>query len=112
MCNGLESDLNQSSMTQWKCSAVENVSTLTYLNNKHFHRQVCWLILTQYRQHTIKDRNSNIINNKMSRRVQCTRGFGGIFSQQFKRTGPYAGRWYACRTPKGEMNNEFGEIPV
>jgi len=42
------------------CSAVENILTLTYLNNKQFHTLVCRPILTQKRQHTIKDRNSII----------------------------------------------------
>jgi len=61
--NGLESVLNQSSFSNAMviCSAVENVLTLTYLNNEHIHTQVCRPILTQHSQHTIKDKNSNII---------------------------------------------------
>jgi len=49
-CNGLESVLSQSSLYNATkiYSAVEDVLTLTYLNNKHFHMQVCWPILTQH----------------------------------------------------------------
>jgi len=55
--NGLESVLSQSSLGNAReiCSTVENVLTLTYLNNKHFHMQVS--------QHTIKDRDSIIIRS-------------------------------------------------
>jgi len=50
--------LNQSSLGNAMeiCSAGENV-------NKHFHMQVFWAILTQHGQHTIKDRNSNILRS-------------------------------------------------
>jgi len=83
--NVSESVLNQSCLTilgnaKEICSAVENVLTLTNLTNKRFHKKVGRPILTQRRQHTIKDRNSSII----IRRVQCTGSAGGVFSQQFK----------------------------
>jgi len=63
--NGSESVLNQSSLGNVMeiCSAVESVLPLTYLNNKHFHTQVCWPILTQHGQQTIKDRNGNIMGS-------------------------------------------------
>jgi len=61
--NGLESVLSQSSLGNAKeiYSAVEHVLTLTYLNNKHLHTQVCWPIQTwathnhrQKKQHNMK----------------------------------------------------------
>jgi len=50
MHNDLESVLSQSSLDNAMeiYSAVENVLTLTYLNNKHFYKQVCRPILTQH----------------------------------------------------------------
>jgi len=83
----LDSFLNQSCLIHLGnaieiYSAVENVLTLTYLNNKNFHTHVGRPILMPHRQRTIKDRDSIIIISWCC--FQCTRGAGGIFFQQFK----------------------------
>jgi len=111
--NGLESVLSQSSLDNAMeiCSAVENVLTLTYLHNKHFHTQVCRNILTQHGQHTIKDRNINIIRSWVGvYTVQCTGGAGRVFYQHFKPNGPYSRPLVCEQDSKGGMSNEFGEI--
>jgi len=104
--NGLESFFNQRSlgnaMKIW--SAVENVLTLTYLNNKHFHMQragvssysnTTWATHNQRQKQT----NSNII-----------RSWVGVYSVSEVPVESSAGssslmdhipcRWYASRTPR------------
>jgi len=92
----LESVLSQSSLGNAMeiCSAVENDLTLTYLNNIHFSKQVCRPILTQHGQHTIKDKNSNIIKSRVH--VYEWTIFIALVCEQ---------------DSKGGMSNEFGEIP-
>jgi len=50
MRNDSESVLSQSSLgnAMEKCSAIEYVFTLTYLNNIHLHMQVCQIIFVNF----------------------------------------------------------------
>jgi len=74
--------------------------------------QVDWLILTQHRQHTIKDRNNNNII-LTSRCVQCTGGASVVFSQLFSaELTKFQAAGMRDGTPRAAcvMSIEFGDV--
>jgi len=87
---------------QWKYVQLLKMSWhwhISTINTSTQYAQVCWPILTQHRQHTIKDRNSNIIKSWV-----------GVYSVQevpvesspssSSRMDHIPARWYTSRTPR------------